>query len=276
MDESITRSESVFEPIDVDRVADAVVDQIEDLILAGVLRPGQKLPPERALSETLDVSRPKLREAIHVLEERGLLRIRRNEGAFVEPLTGEVLTPAMLALCTRHRGAFFDFLEYRRDQEAFAAHLAAHRATPADHEALYHAIEAMEAGIEGGSDSERTDLDLSFHMAVAAAAHNAILMHTLRAIYALMTRGAFHDTRRLYGAGATREELLRQHRAIAEAVEAGDAERAAAAAEAHVDYVERTCRTAEDEHRRERIARKRLRLTRLADFGTPPRRRRPA
>ena len=63
--------------------ADAVVQQIEELILNGVLRPGDRLPPERELASEIDISRPVLREALKLLEERGLLTSRQGGGTFV-------------------------------------------------------------------------------------------------------------------------------------------------------------------------------------------------
>lgn len=69
-------AQSMFQPISQEKVSDAVVRQIESLILDGVLRPGDKLPPERELAKTLDVSRPSLRDALLELETGGLLVAR--------------------------------------------------------------------------------------------------------------------------------------------------------------------------------------------------------
>ena len=65
------------------RAADAIMDQVERLILEGKVRPGQKLPSERALAEEFDVSRPTVREAIQKLEARGLVQRRHGGGTFV-------------------------------------------------------------------------------------------------------------------------------------------------------------------------------------------------
>ena len=76
-----------FQAVKVPRVSDSIVAQIEGMILEGLLKPGEKLPPERELAERLDVSRPSLREAIVVLESRGLLQSRRGGGTFVRDVT---------------------------------------------------------------------------------------------------------------------------------------------------------------------------------------------
>ncbi|MEM8580370.1 MAG: GntR family transcriptional regulator, partial [Pseudomonadota bacterium] len=112
---------NVFDPIDHDSVADAVVEKLEDLIVNRVLRQGSKLPAERDLAEMLSVSRPKLREALKRLEDEGLIDVIKGEGSFVAKLTNEAMSPALLDLFSRHGDAFFEYLEYRREQEAFAA-----------------------------------------------------------------------------------------------------------------------------------------------------------
>ena len=78
---------TILDPIDHDSVAEAVIAQIEGVILAGVLKSGQQLPSERELAEQ-SVSRPKIRAAIQTLEERGLLIVKHGEGTFVAALTG--------------------------------------------------------------------------------------------------------------------------------------------------------------------------------------------
>jgi len=135
---------AIFEPVGHESLADAVVSQIEDLIASGILKQGRKLPSERDLAEMLRVSRPKLREALQVLEERGLVTTQHGEGTFVAALTGQAMMPALLALYERHEPAFFDYLEYRREQEGFAARLAARRATKADKERISEILDENE------------------------------------------------------------------------------------------------------------------------------------
>ena len=70
--------------MDQPRIADTIARKLETMILEGVLKPGEKLPPERQLAESLGVSRPSLREAIQKLAARNLLRTRRGGGTFVD------------------------------------------------------------------------------------------------------------------------------------------------------------------------------------------------
>ncbi|MGF1445802.1 MAG: FadR/GntR family transcriptional regulator [Pikeienuella sp.] len=267
--------ELVFEPVALDRVADSVVEQIEQLILTGVLRPGQKLPPERELSEVLGISRPKLREAFQVLAGRGLVEIRRSEGAFVEPLAGPTLSPRLIELFARHRSALVEFLEFRREQEAFAAALAAERATEADHEIIGVLVAEMAAAERQGDAAQKIALDLRFHLAIAESAHNAFLVHLMRSVYDLMRRPEFYDLPTLYNRAGASARILEQHRAIAEAVISGSPEAAAEASDQHHEYIAMANQASEAETRRRGIALKRRRLWDQLPLGPfSPRRRR--
>ena len=72
-----------FQRIDSEKLSKSVVRQVEQLILRGILRPGERLPSERELAEKLAVSRPSLREALSELQQAGLLTARAGAGIFV-------------------------------------------------------------------------------------------------------------------------------------------------------------------------------------------------
>jgi GntR family transcriptional repressor for pyruvate dehydrogenase complex len=250
----------IFEPIDLDSVAEAVVVQIERLIIGGVLKGGQKLPSERELSESMDVSRPKVREAIKILEDRDLLTVRHGEGTFVKPLAAAALSPTMIDLFARHPSAFYDYLEFRREVEGFAAFAAAQRATSEDKEILRRKLADMEEAHLKGDDAREAEVDVAFHISIVDAAHNAMLIHMMASIYQLMSRGVFYNRKHLIDLNDARDALLDQHRAIAMGVLDGDPEAAANAAEAHMDFVENRFRDSDDVSRRASLARKRLLL----------------
>ena len=84
------------------RLSDTITDQIEDLIASGKLRPGDRLPAERELAQQLDVSRPSLREALLILESRGLLQARRGGGFNVTDVTAPTITDPLVHLLQRH------------------------------------------------------------------------------------------------------------------------------------------------------------------------------
>ena len=89
-----------FEKITAGKLSQAVTHQIEELILRGILRPGERLPSERELAERMGVSRPSLREAIADLQEKGLLSSRAGAGIFVADVLGNAFSPALVSLFT--------------------------------------------------------------------------------------------------------------------------------------------------------------------------------
>ena len=228
----------VFQKIHHNRTADSVVDQVEELILQGVLRPGDRLPAERDLAKKVDVSRPILRDAIKILEERGLLVTRHGGGTFIADVIGTVFSEAIVELVRRHPPAIADYLEYRREIERTTARLAAQRATDADREIITRIFRAMEAAHNGEDFGREAELDVEFHQAIGESAHNIVLLHTLRSCYRLLADGVFYSRVELYRYPGSREKLLEQHREIYEAVMAGDAGRAGDAASSHIDFVE--------------------------------------
>ena len=248
----------IFSSVDHGRTADEVVQQVELLILDGVLRVGDRLPGERELSKRFDVSRPILREALKTLEQRGLLSSRHGGGTFIADVIGEIFSQPVMDLIARHRRATYDYLEYRREVEGFTAGFAAERATDADKDLLSGIIEAMRDA-HAAEDTEReAALDVEFHNAVGEAAHNIILLHTLRSCYRLLSNGVFFNRALIYQYSGSRDRLLEQHIAIFEAIAAGNAEMARRAAENHMDYVARTLGEAERASDWQRVAELRL------------------
>ncbi len=198
-------SGETFEPIEVDTVAEAVIEQIERLLVDGVLRSGQRLPPERELAERLGVSRLKLRDALAALEARGLVVARQGDGTYVAALIGTALSPAMLELFARHPAAFLGYLEFRQETEGFATFLAAQRATETDRTIIRRIIEAMREAHTDFDPAREADLDVKFHAAIVDAAHNAMLSQVMASIYELIARGVFYNRNFLYGRADARD-----------------------------------------------------------------------
>jgi GntR family transcriptional repressor for pyruvate dehydrogenase complex len=246
--------EPLFQPVDHRKTALGAVEQIEDLILKGVLRSGDRLPPERELADRMAVSRPVLRDALKTLEERQLVETRRGGGTFVADLIGPVFSEAIIQLIARHPSARADYFEFRRDIEGQAAALAATRAAPSDHARLSDIVARMREAHDIGDLARESRLDVAFHHAVGDAAHNVVMLHTLRSCYRLLENGVFYDRGRLYHHPTARTELLHQHEAIADAIRAGVPDRARHASQDHIDYVRGTLAEAENLDRRELLA----------------------
>ena len=103
-----------------------------------------------------------------------------------------------MELVRRHPRALADYLEFRREVEGLASAFAAERATAADIAILDRLLATMEAAHAEGDPAEESRLDVEFHMAIVEAAHNIVLLHTMRSSYQLMAEGVFHNRDRLY------------------------------------------------------------------------------
>lgn len=248
----------IFEPIDHKSVVDTVVGKVETMIVDGVLKDGARLPSEREMADAFGVSRPKLREALQTLEARGLVHVRHGDGTYIAELTGRAMSPAMLALYSRHGEAFHDYLEYRREQEAFATRLAAQRATAADKERLSAIREELEAAWLGQDAEAESEADFRLHHAVVDASHNTTLIHMMASVYDLTRRGIFYNHDLLRSIDDSGRKLLDQHIEIIESVLSADPVRAEEAARDHMGYVEESIRRGRELQRREQRARMRF------------------
>ena len=247
-----------FERVPAEKLSQAVVRQIESLILHGVLRPGERLPAERDLSDRLGVSRPSLREAVAELQERGLLVARAGAGIFVADVLGSAFSPALVELFRSDDQALFDYVAFRRDMEGLAAERAARQGSDTDLKVIDTIFHKMEAAHSKRDPSDEAALDADFHMAIIEASHNVIMLHMLRSMYDLLKEGVFYNRQAMFRQRTTRDQLLDQHRAINTALQARDPVAARAAVEAHLSYVLASLTEARQAERNEVVARQRL------------------
>ncbi|MBW6507009.1 MAG: FCD domain-containing protein [Rhodobacteraceae bacterium] len=247
-----------FQKIASEKLSQAVVRQIEGLILQGVLRPGERLPSERELSDRLGVSRPSLREAVADLQAAGLLTTRAGAGIFVAEVLNAAFSPALIRLFASHDQAVFDYLSFRRDMEGLAAERAARQASDTDLRVIGSIFARMEAAHQKRNPADEAALDAEFHMALVEASHNVIMLHMMRAMFGLLREGVFYNRSVMFRQRATRESLLVQHRAINAALQARNPEAARAAIEAHLGFVEVALLDQQKADRHEVLARLRL------------------
>jgi len=219
------------------RLADSVASELETRILEGSLKPGDRLPSERALALGLGVSRPSLREAMQKLVSKGLLTTRHGGGTYVtDRLEAHFVDPWQDMLKGNpqlHR----DLLEVRQMLESQAASLAADRATDVDISRLDAVYAALEASYERDDLANCIDTDVAFHQAVAEASHNALIGHLtaslMRVIHGHVSNNLVHLHARPQRWGLLRD----QHRAIWQAIREHKPQEAALAASAHIEFV---------------------------------------
>lgn len=216
------------------RVYEEVIDHIHGLLASREVQPGDRLPPERELAETLGVSRPMLREALRTLEALGVVAARRGQG----PDAGTVIltepSPALARLLdiefTLERFDLADVIDTRVMLERWAI-----TGMPADAD-LARAAHALTMMSEPLTREQLMDWDLAFHQAIVDCASNRLLAHLYGSL-----RGAMHQ--RLADSlddisddawPAFWRRIMREHRQIYAALDAGDREKAADLSEAHV------------------------------------------
>lgn len=247
-----------FQKVQSEKLSSSVVRQIELLILRGILRPGERLPSERELSERMGVSRPSLREAIADLQKRELLVSKANSGIYVADVLGSAFSPALTHLFATHDEAVFDYIAFRRDLEGLAAERAAKYATDMDLQVIQTIFNKMETAHEKRNPSDEAKLDADFHLAIIDASHNVVMLHMMRSIFQLLREGVFYNRQIMFKQRTTRVTLLDQHRVINDALQARDPAAARSAVESHLTYVEQSLRKDKDTEKYEDIARLRL------------------
>ncbi len=248
-----------FESIRQAKVSDSIVSQVEQLILDGILKPGERLPPERELAQQMEVSRPSLREALLKLEAKGLLQSRRGGGTYVADIVAPTLTDPLVHLLRNHPEATFDILELRHALEEVAAYFAAIRSTDADREILKRRFANLGIDYEARDPMEDAAADVEFHLAIADTSHNVALMHVMRGLFNLLRTSISFSLEKLHMQQDNYEIVKEHHRKIFEAIIDGDPDAARQAAHLHLAFVEDTLREMDQKGLREERSQRRLR-----------------
>jgi len=208
------------------------------MIAEGGLKPGERLPAERALATRLEVSRPSLREAIQKLNSKGLLETRRGGGTYVRKGIENSLVDPLLAMLKELPESRFDVLEIRHALEGTAAYYAALRSSDSDKDNIKQKFETMIGKHGNGEPMDEARADAEFHLAIVEASHNLVLLHVMRGLFTLLMSSISHNLEMLYTLPRVFQPLCNQHRRLMEAVLEGDPEKARQAAQSHLVFVE--------------------------------------
>jgi GntR family transcriptional repressor for pyruvate dehydrogenase complex len=225
----------LFNAVKAPRAFEAVIGQIEEAIVDGRLRVGDRLPSERELADVFDVSRPSLREALRVLEAFGVLRARRGRGVD----GGSVITGTNqngLASILRVYSALLeiplmDLVEVREAIDMLAARSAAAKASDEQIGELRQVVVGMEATVDREAFHE---FDTEFHLVLARISGNVVaplLMEAFRVTIARAMKKGFalvDDWER------ERTRLIKEHVEIVDLLSKGDADAAATAVSRHI------------------------------------------
>ena len=199
--------------------ASRIATQLVDLIDLQKLAPGDKLPPERQLAELLEVSRPSLREALHILQAQGLVQIRHGQGTFVqEPVVAQELRASVM---TKTHG-LNELFDAREVLEVPASKWAAEKATKEDIRLLRATLNQIDTvtSIEPIDFDQLQSLDAKFHLTIVGIAGNPFINQTLNVLQDVM-KMSMETTLRLPG----RSDISRsEHNQILAAIETGNGE----------------------------------------------------
>ncbi|MEU0556152.1 FadR/GntR family transcriptional regulator [Dactylosporangium maewongense] len=212
-----------FAKVERTSAAAGAVRTIQQMIVDGRLAPGQRLPPERELSELLGISRPTLRETIRALVGLNILESRHGAGTFVAGLSTAALLEPMRFVMALNERTVEELFEARLLLEPALAALAAQRATGEQ-------VAAMRAAILG---EDQVEADVRLHRLIAGASGNALLAAMLESLSGLGRSSRSMTS----GRPGVHERTAGDHEAIVAAVEARDPDAARRAMTAHLERI---------------------------------------
>lgn len=207
-------------PLRKRRLSDEIYAQILLQLSTGQYRIGDRLPTEKELSASFDVSRPVVREALQHLQNDGLIDARRGSGTFVQRLP-----PHEMAHYTDDAriAQYMRAYEVRRGLEVEAARLAALRINQTHRRRLQQALTTMEEVMRSGEDA--LEADFQFHLEIARATENDLFEKQMMFLRAdMMGTMRIASTITVKRSEQRRERVLQEHRDIFQAISAGDAE----------------------------------------------------
>lgn len=217
------------------KLSGQVAGQIQDLILAKEFKPGDQLPPERAMCDLFQVSRTVIREAIGVLEAKGLLTSQGGSGTYVRALDSKDVAGSIgMYISTQNQSVSLkELIEIRRILEVQIAGLAAERATA---DGILELEQIMAETVAVMDETEAfASKDLEFHMALARLTQNSLFSILLEPLV-----DALYEGRRLASTlPGVKEQAIGLHRNILEKIKAGDPEGAASEMSKHLDQSHR-------------------------------------
>ncbi|GAA5216678.1 pyruvate dehydrogenase complex transcriptional repressor PdhR [Corallincola platygyrae] len=247
-----------FQKIKQPRIADVIVEQLEQMILEGSIKPGQKLLPERELAAQFEVSRPSLREAIQKLEARGLLVRRQGGGTFVAEKLRDSVNEPLFELLAKNPEAQFDLLEFRLALEGIAAYYAAVRGTDADIEQLSHCCDAINTAHQSDDLKLEAQAVMAFYERMAEASHNVVILQLVMAMKPLLLGNIEKNLTVLYGKEGVAPTLAEHRAQVLEAILQRQPEQARQATLSHLAFIEDTLLQLGQESNRQQRALRRM------------------
>lgn len=226
-----------YKSIKPKKIYEEVSEAILGMIKNGTLKPGDKLLPVHQLAEQFQVGRSAVREALSALRAMRLIEMKQGEGTYVKNFTPSALTSSLSTTLLMKQEDIVNLFEVRKVLEVGVVGAAALKRTDENIHNMKRWLDEMQKGM--GDEQAGEKADFHFHMAIAEASHNNILLELMNHVSEMIAE-AIGETRRivLYGEQTTAERLLEEHRKIYEAVLKNDVEAAQQAMQNHLTNVE--------------------------------------
>jgi len=221
-----------FKEIVIEKPVDKIIQQIKELISSGELKPGDKLPSERTLSDLFGVGRTHVRDAIRKLEFYGILKTLPQSGTVVAGFGITALEGLITDVLQLEGRDFHALVETRVLLETHSAKLAASRRTNDDIISISNALTDYERAVDEGRDT--VEYDLLFHLKIAEASKNSVL----KSLMLIITPDILTYFKDNNVCGGNRPvSALEEHYKILEYVENKNADLAAAAMKEHLSEI---------------------------------------
>ena len=222
----------VYRAVKTSRLFEQIVKQVEDSILNGQLKPGDQLPAERDLAQRFGVSRTAVREAVKTLREKGLVEAYSGRGTFVTNGTSQAIRQSLdLMIRINLQEGSAHVAELRHVLEPEIAALAAPRIEEQLLATMREAVAVMDRNLHDPEAYVEADLD--FHLALAEAVGNPLILSLLDSIVGLLRE----QRSRIFNVDGGPERGQFHHKRILAAIEKRDPEKAREAMRAHLKQV---------------------------------------
>lgn len=209
----------VFKPLDSERtkLSERIASVIQETVRSGKLKAGDRLPSERQLAQDFKVNRATIREAIHLLWDRGLVERANRSGTRIVNMHHTTVGAAIERYFTVGDCSHTEFHEVRTVLEPKAAAMAAKNAKRRDLDKLKELLTQMKACWASKDDRGLVSADVEFHLALAAASHNPLLLAIFSGLNPVLNKFLF-----LQISDMRHEESFRLHEEVYEAIVARD------------------------------------------------------
>jgi len=227
-----------FRPIRTRRAFEEICERIREQLALGVLKPGDKLPPERDLAQQLGVSRNVLREALRSLEMAGVLRLQKGVkgGAFIQEGDTSRMNEVMRDMLSLGTISVRELSEARIHVLDLAVRLACVSARQADFEGLEANIERTDLATRDGRLLDRVECSREFYKLLALATRNKVIAMIMDSVTEIHMRFVYA---KVASSGAATPRLAEKRRQFLSALRARDVASATRLMRAHLESIQR-------------------------------------